>query len=730
MKKYNILWLFLLLAACTASVLDVPVLPNESNTPIIDETVALEVEESEIEISEGSTVVITKLALSDLALDRLLGGHEWTILKQLDFEQVRPAARVILIYDPFLLKETPPITFGLTRFSLMEVAVRRFHHQTFTLIHPGGQKYADEFISLLTTEVITEVGNLTIPFPPIIDQFFPYLGQYGKIGVLTQLAAPGEFVPFLPRGTHEVFNDASKFFAQEFDTRVVIYPAFEDARFSPSRFDIHLEPGDINAFIDQDGVRTILIRERFSERMEWFFLNYEVLGLTGRFSAREITDLFEYNGSLYRGVKMNHRPQRFFQRDVPYVGLLSHLQTHVAPLEVCRIQQSNRQLEPYGSFNTNDNLGFPMLYHVPPIGEVNVAIIAIEFPDVPGEEHYLPIYLSQIDIMKEWAEFVSGGTMTFNIQFPDRWIMAPKEARFYTRPGGTKMDLLRPDSISFQSSEESVQQLVNASDDYLDWGTVDFVQFIFPIAAAPYALELQSPGLRGIRSPLAGMIDISVWAGAYEQFRPDNPNPRFRTLWDFVVHEMLHYQGLPGHAPLNGGAYSIMMDQHAETKALLTWESFLMGHFDERHIACIDPLTINEPVQLQLESLDLTGGAPGIKSLMIPVGEFEIVVVEYRTDGPFSTLSPEFQGFTVYYIDVDGNRERCDWCEPSLMEQVNYKRYIRNATEILQCQQGVMYGQHACGHPSIVQYPGYHLDFFGVRLEFFNDGIVSLRRLY
>ncbi len=739
MKKIGLLILFILLSACSVAVTEEPFVPPVIEVPVIEEVITEEtppieedliVEEPSIVIPEGAKVIITKIPFSEPVFEKLFDGDEWFVFERLVFEQVQTASRIVLIYDDQLLKETPPITFGLTRFGVMDVAVRQYQNKNFTLIYPGSLQHAEEFLSLLTVEEITEIGDRIIPYQPIVEELYPHLDKYGKIGVLTELAAPGEFVPFLPRGTHKIFNDPNIFFGEELDTRVIIYPSFGDSLYSPSQFGKQLEPGDIEAFTDHQGVKTILIRERFNERMEWFFLNYEVLGLNGKYNVSEITDLFEYNGSLYRGTKLQFQRQGFTKRDVPFNGSLTNLESVVVPLDVCRIEQTNRRVSPFGNIDTNDNLGFPLLYHVPPIGQVNVAIVAIEFPDVPGEEHYLPIYLSQMDIMREWAEFVSGGAMTFNIQFPDRWIMAPREARYYTRPGGTKMDLTRPDPIASQPTEESVQQLVNASDPYLDWGAVDFVQFIFPIAAAPYALEIQSPGIRNVRSTRAGLIDISVWAGAYEQFRPDNPNPRFRTLWDFIVHEMLHYQGLPGHAPLNGSVYSIMMDQHTETKALLAWESFLMGHFDERHIGCIDPENIDEPIHLQLESLDETGGAPGLKSVMIPVGEFEIVVVEYRTEGPFSTLSPEFHGFTVYYVDVDGNRERCDWCDPALMEQANFKRYLRNATEILKCDQGFMYGQNACDYHSIVQYPGYHLDLFGVRLEFFNDGVLSIQKLY
>jgi hypothetical protein len=746
MKRLLILFLFIVLAACTGAVVEEIILEPPVVPPlVVEEPVVIEppveddleeevlieeevIKEPAFELPEGATVIIKRTEVSESEMSRLFGDDVY-VFDEYDIDLVKSASHIIIIYDEWLISHIPPISFGVAQLQPMDVSVRTSRDKRFTLVYPGVAEYNDDFLALLAVTDVTEVGDRFVPHRPIIDRLYPQMTQYGTIGVLTTIVPAGGSAPFLPRGTHQTYTSPSQFFAADLDTRVIIYPVQGDLGVPPSRFGKRIEPGDIEGFIDVDGVRTILIRERFRERLEWFFLNYEVLGITGKLNTQEVTNSFQYRGPLYRGPNLDMpQPVRFVPRSVPFSERLSLLSNHVAPLDLCRIQQPNRFVNSFGHPDINNNFGFPMEYIVPPVGDVNIAIVAIEFPDVPGEEDYLPIYLSQVEVMEEWARFVSNGLMTYNIQFPDRWIMAPREAKYYTRFGGPQMDLSRPDAIASQSQEDSVQQLVTAADPYVDWSVVDFVQFVFPVASSRYAVDFQSPVFH-VSSPRAGNITLAAWGAAYSHFRPDNPDPRHRTLWDWVAHELLHYQGINGHFP-NGSEYSIMTDQHAETKALLSWESFMMGHFDEQHIACIDPLSIEAPIHMQLESLDQTGGAPGIKSLMIPVGEFEIIVIEYRTEGPFSILSPEFRGFTAYYIDINGVRERCDWCDPVVMEHATYKRYLRNASEILVCDQGYMRGEATCGFPSIVQYPGFHLDLFGVRLEFFNDGILTLRRLY
>ena len=698
----------------------------EIEEPEIEEP---EIEEPLMEIPNGATVVISRTTVSEEILAELIKVDEWFLLGELIFEQIHPANHVIIVYDSLLLKEMPPIVFGISQIHPMQVIVTQVRDRTFTLIHPGAGSHVEEFLGLLSPENLLVKGENTIPHQVIIEEMYPFLTQYGKIGILTNITTPGDYAPFLPIGTHSIYNNPNSFMEEDLDTRVIIYPFDSDLGFSPSRFGKTVERGEVVAFTDEDGVRTILIRERFNERLEWFFLGYEVLGLNGTFDSQYITGNFQPGAPLYRGTSLSYQTRPFQPRTKTFEGDLTPLDSLVAPIDFCKIQQSNRIPSPFGHPDTNDNLGFPMLYNVPPIGEVNIAIVAIDFPDVPGEENYLPIYLSQVETLQAWAEFVSDGKMTYNVQFPTQWIRAPREARYYSRMGGYSPNLERPEATVTQPFEESVKQLVLASDQYIDWSVIDFVQFVFPVATYQYATDLQGP-IENLYTPRSGLVSFWAWGGVDEKFRPDNPDPKFRTLWDWIVHEVLHYQGIVGHAPLNGGPYSIMMDQHGESKALLSWEAFLMGYLDETHIACIDPATIDEPIHIQLESLDKTGGSPGIKSLMIPVDEFETVVIEYRTDGPFSNLSPEFQGFTAYYINVDAERVRCDWCDPMLMEFRNFKRYLRNATETLVCDKGYVIGQPVCDHLSIVQYPGFHLDFFGIRLEFYDDGKIVITRLY
>lgn len=409
----------------------------------------------------------------------------------------------------------------------------------------------------------------------------------------------------------------------------------------------------------------------------------------------------------------------------PLLNKLSDLSVRVSNLNVCKIQEPNK------GQNYFQQKGFPYFSSIPIAGELNIGILAVDFPDVAGEDEFLPIYQSQIKDLENWSSFVSGGKMTYKVHFPNQWIRAPKEAKFYTNLQSRLNNQQYWGAViteDIQPTEESLRQILVAADNYIDWKIIDFLQILFPMASGKYGVFVYSHGV-DIYTPRAGKVNIPVFGDVVSNFSPISPDPLARTMWDWVIHEALHFQGVNGHGPLNGGPYSIMMNQHGPSKALLSWESFLLDYFDERHIACVEPNSLNEELIMQLESLDKTGAQPGIKSLMIPIGETEIIVVEYRTKGPFSILTPDLTGFTAYYVNTALESVRCDACNQDEMELLNFWRYIRNQDQNLKCENNFNTPIGLCEAPSIVQRPGYKLDFKGIKFEFHDDGIISVKRI-
>ena len=404
-------------------------------------------------------------------------------------------------------------------------------------------------------------------------------------------------------------------------------------------------------------------------------------------------------------------------------------------INACRIEQT--------VFHEGDppqSKGFPFGYHVVPTdGVVDIAIIALDFPDVPGDPDLIEQWMSEIYNLEAWSEFVAGDKMQYRVHFVPQWLTTPREAKWYGCEGCYRIiqgSYDNPGEYRLQPEMDAIDEVLTALDDYYDWAEMEFAHFMFPpqAEAAPHYVRLYSHG--GVNTtPKAGEIFLPVFGGFMGWQAPEFTD---FTVWDFVAHEVLHEQGLVGHGPYNGSMYSVMQYQHGYSRMLLSWEAFLLDWWNENHLACIQPEELEEPFIFEIDSLDENGiTVEGPKNLMIPLNEEEIVVIEYRTDGPFSTLPEEIQGVMAYHINVNSPQFRCDrGCDLTLeeYEAKNFWRYIKDEDREHPCitdDPHPVYGyenKRFCDQPAFVHQPGAVLNVDDITITVLDKNIVQVQK--
>lgn len=340
--------------------------------------------------------------------------------------------------------------------------------------------------------------------------------------------------------------------------------------------------------------------------------------------------------------------------------------------------------------NTQDNSsgkGFPIRGALPSIGEINIAIIPIDFNNAPGVG--VPGEMFKDDLLKirEWSEFYSKGNLKY---FPklvsNSWLRAPKGADWYTRIGekGAKSEL--------QSQQIALQELITTADKVFDFTNTDFVYFAFPeLAEKNFGTSVYTGAAKGQRVAIStneGNINISAYGemgGAYLSYDRSQ-------IWEHLIHELLHFQGIIGHGPLNGSSLGIMQNQWGSSQSLSAWESFMAGWFGAKDIICLDKKSISSTLYISLGSIDKMDSSP--IAILIKLSEEEAIVVEKRSDGKFTNFSkstnfvyfPEiddFKGkstFTAYYLNVNSPVYRDD-SDPS-SEFRNFWFYLRENGKI------------------------------------------------
>jgi len=96
------------------------------------------------------------------------------------------------------------------------------------------------------------------------------------------------------------------------------------------------------------------------------------------------------------------------------------------------VDYTHRQTHPeHNVVNVNPmySTGFPMVPDMnPSVGTLEIALLAIDFPDSPGSETQLDQTRTVADEITEYFRIASGGRLHTNFRFGDRVFRVPKDS--------------------------------------------------------------------------------------------------------------------------------------------------------------------------------------------------------------------------------------------------------------------------------------------------------------
>jgi hypothetical protein len=346
----------------------------------------------------------------------------------------------------------------------------------------------------------------------------------------------------------------------------------------------------------------------------------------------------------------------------PTPTIADNFSQYATDVSACKLNET-RNLTGAGS------KGFPLRSTLSPLGKMKIAIIPVDFGNAPGVGNPGEMFADDLLQIKGWADYFGRGKMQYEAELvsPD-WVRAPRGAEWYVcvecRKGATSEK---------QSQAAGVQEIINLVDSKYDFTDVQFIYFVFPSEAeSKYGTSLI---LRGTTFTTKNGRQIfstygEMGGGAF-------PTDRTK-IWDHLIHEVLHYQGFIGHGPINGSDLNIMANQWGASKAVTSWESFMVGWFGKNEVVCIDKSAIADSIYVTMSPIDNYGQEP--QSVMVKLSEEELLIIEKRTSGKYSNFnnSREYlnlNGFTAYSVNVNKENYRNDMDPNS--EEKNFWRYIR-----------------------------------------------------
>jgi hypothetical protein len=359
---------------------------------------------------------------------------------------------------------------------------------------------------------------------------------------------------------------------------------------------------------------------------------------------------------------------------------------NTAPMSTCQLKDN---ISIPGIF-TGGSVGYPAVGEFPSVGDINVAVVPIDFSDNPATDDASWLQ-EQIDIVDDWVNRFSNGNAKLNWQFKSSWIRAPKEAKFYNwghksfQPDGTTALGETANPTNLQTQSQMANQLFTAAEVNYDFKNVDYVFFVFP---KDIGMKIDhGPDLRAfdVRTPKGSYkLGFSFTSGQF--YRAGSP-------WHQWIHEFMHSAGLRGHAPGNEYMYNIMAWDSGAGKALTAWDSFILGWLNEDQVACYDIKDLTSETVI-IASMDTE--LPGVRTAIVKLSNHEAVVIESRRKDKYSDGFPDaFYGVQAYFVDTLKGEGRFDWAQDRETEMKYYAYYLWVDAE-----------DHGVGKPDVVSLNG------------------------
>ena len=301
-------------------------------------------------------------------------------------------------------------------------------------------------------------------------------------------------------------------------------------------------------------------------------------------------------------------------------------------LDACRLTEARiNKFQPW-------NIGFPRgtsdnTPALPSTGVSNIQLIAIDFSDAAGTADELNAVETQISEYNKWFEFTSNKSLSFNWQYPKRWLRMSKPVPGYALVKGDRATVL-----------PMAQEIVSLADPLIDFTNSDFVFVLFPrtIRGLNDGIGMANWQVNSAEGPVKNLF------GGAEYFYNNNYD-----LWSFWIHEWGHPMGLAGHSPRSN--LSIMDNQNGSSVTLNVWDTFFAGWMGSDELYCM-PSTQST---LETQLIPLERLQRGMRGVIVPISTTEALVVEsHRAEGWGSKLGAGTYGLLVYYIDTTKDTDR------------------------------------------------------------------------
>ena len=258
-------------------------------------------------------------------------------------------------------------------------------------------------------------------------------------------------------------------------------------------------------------------------------------------------------------------------------------------------------------------------------GVIDIAVVFVDFADVPGGSAELNEHIAAIKKSAEWYSWFSQGNVKYNLRIADKWVRAPKNSEnyYWLHPGKPGTQLMSDIDIAdtYRSLAGSV----------VDTSGVTSVWAVLPKA------------ITKIDEGFAYRAHPGVFSIGSDSYRAGTP------IWQHFVHETLHSHGALGHSPKNT-QIGLFWNTGSAGATLNSWDAMTLGWMKQENIFCV----VKQNVSAQtLTLVPLEREQVGLRSIVVKLSEYEALVIESHRKDKWSERWPTgTSGVSVMRIDT------------------------------------------------------------------------------
>ncbi|NDE60070.1 MAG: hypothetical protein EB010_11755 [Acidimicrobiia bacterium] len=275
-----------------------------------------------------------------------------------------------------------------------------------------------------------------------------------------------------------------------------------------------------------------------------------------------------------------------------------------------------------------------------------VALVPIDWADLPGEANPLARATDQIQLFNDWYDMASDGKVKFVWSTYDKYVRIPGSALEFKQARSGAGDAL-------------ANAAIKAADPFVDFSGIRAVYFLPPKGQKVFMESSQAFKDLNLSAPIPtdeGPILNYALAGAYFDETPLN-------YWSYWVHETGHMFKLPDlkynwnnwgqvELPVPIGPFSgfdMFSNQDGPSRNMSAWLRWIIGWLPESSVYCQDVSKLST-TKLMLNPID--NRTTQLRAVMVRLSDTKLIAIESRRpsrfDCPHSTNRP---GILVYIVD-------------------------------------------------------------------------------